>query len=830
MRQLLLPLLILLSSAVFSQTCIDLPAIDGTPAQSFAPVGYSMIGATPDLIAGNGPWPGGSGYVTFDVDGTSLSGGEMGLFLLNGGTGGGLGEGWTTALAGLTIGQTYSISMEWQQNTLSNPPGNTIVYAGGELYLELYGTPYIFTSTGGINDQWQVATFTFTATTTNPVLTLRVKEPATGPIGGYGSSIVVDNIFCSINPNPVSVSLTDTTICVGDCVDLTATFVATGTPTFQWDNGITNTTAGPVNVCPTTTTTYQVIIDDGGVTDTATATVTVISPQDATITGVAGPFCATDPAVTMTAVDPGGAWTGTGITNGTTGQFDPATAGAGTHTIYYTISGSCGDIDSIDVVVNTVDNAAFTFAQTDYCPTDPDPTPTITGTTGGTFTIDNGGVINAATGEVDIAASGVGSYTITYTTNGPCPATATFTITIGLSGDATITSNAGPFCEGDAAVTLSSVDPGGTWSGPGITDAVAGTFDPSTAGAGTHTITYTIPGACGDTDQVTIIVNPQDDATFSLSSTIICVNDANPTATVTGTPGGTFSIDNGGIINSTTGEIDVAGSGAGTYTVTYTTNGQCPATSTVLVAITDPVTPVINAAGPYCINWPSDVITVNTPGGTWSGPGINASTGEFTPIIAGEGVHQIIYTIPGSCGGADTIDVFVSGVPTADAGLDTTISAGDAAVLTGSGGGTYLWSPTDFLDCSSCETVTASPIVTTTYYMTVTNAYGCTASDSVIVNVTNDFEVWIPNIFNPNGSGYNDVFYVRGKGIAEIEFLIFDRWGQLVFESSSVDNGWDGTINGEPANGGVYVYLVRAYSYTSDEPAEYKGNVTLIRQ
>ena len=80
------------------------------------------------------------------------------------------------------------------------------------------------------------------------------------------------------------------------------------------------------------------------------------------------------------------------------------------------------------------------------------------------------GVINASTGLIDLAASGTGSFTVTYTTNGPCPNSATFNINITTGSDATITP-AGPFCESDAAVNLSAVDPGGTWSGTGITNA-----------------------------------------------------------------------------------------------------------------------------------------------------------------------------------------------------------------------------------------------------------------------------------------------------------------------------------------------------------------------
>ncbi|MEO9795481.1 MAG: hypothetical protein ABJF27_03335, partial [Crocinitomicaceae bacterium] len=318
------------------------------------------------------------------------------------------------------------------------------------------------------------------------------------------------------------------------------------------------------------------------VTDNVGSTIIITDPNllpncsvtacDATISA-AGPFCIDDAAVNLTAVDAGGTWSGTGITDANAGTFDPATAGAGTHTITYTLV--CGDSDTEDIIVNALDDASFTYPAASYCVTDADPTPTITGVAGGTFSIDNGGTINAGTGVIDLDASGTGTYNITYTTTGTCPNSAVFAVTITAGADATITA-AGPFCATDAAVNLVAVDGGGVWAGTGITDTNLGTFDPATAGAGTHNITYTISGGCGDVDDIDITVNAADDATFNYTAGSYCLTDPNPTPTVTGLAGGTFTINNGGTINATTGEIDITASGAGTYDITYTTNGPCP--------------------------------------------------------------------------------------------------------------------------------------------------------------------------------------------------------------------------------------------------------------
>lgn len=552
----------------------------------------------------------------------------------------------------------------------------------------------------------------------------------------------------------------------------------------------------------------------------------LVTTCDATITP-AGPFCENDAPVNLSAADPGGTWSGIGITDPVNGTFDPSVAGPGSWTISYDITGSCVDSDTETIVVNAMDDASFNYSFATYCLIDPDPTPTITGLGGGTFTISGGGVINSTTGQIDIAASGAGTYTVTYTTNGTCPNTSNVIVTITSSTDATITP-VGPFCESDAPINLNAVDPGGTWSGTGITDPVNGTFDPATAGPGSYTITYTISGSCGDTDTETIVVNADDDASFSYAAGSYCLMDPNPTPTITGTGGGTFSISGGGSINPATGQIDLLATGTGSYTITYTTSGVCPDSQTFTVTITTTSDASISGSGPFCQDDASTVFTAASGGGTWSGTGINPTTGEFDPSLAGPGTHQIIYTISGSCGDADTITVTVNPVPTAGAGNDTIIALGSTVTLNGSGGTSYSWSPSTDLSCTNCQNPEATPDLTTTYMVTVTDGNGCSSTASVTITVTGEGFIWVPNAFSPNGDGENDVLFVRGAGLETLQFFVYDRWGEKVFETMTVDQGWDGSYKGQDLNTSVFVYYLRAVFATGEEYVE-KGNISLIR-
>ncbi|MDF1676897.1 MAG: PKD domain-containing protein, partial [Vicingaceae bacterium] len=521
-------------------------------------------------------------------------------------------------------------------------------------------------------------------------------------VSGAGNFVVTYTLGCGSFSYTISVNVCSSlSVCVEANGDLT---VSNGTPVYTWDQWtppstitVTNqtqcTSCGgtwtfgscynpfpiPLNSCNapgfwTTFTTGSTItpppgIDTLRVTDSfgnfiiinGLANLPACNPTacDATITA-AGPFCENDAPVTLSAVDPGGAWSGTGITNTSTGIFDPGVAGPGSHIITYSITGSCTDTDTETIVVNAQDDASFGYSPTTFCTTDPNPTPTITGTSGGTFTIDNSGVINASTGEVNITGSGAGVFNVTYTTNGACPDTSTVTINITSGADATITA-AGPFCENTASVTLSAVDPGGVWSGTGITNTSTGTFDPSTAGAGTHQIIYTISGSCGDADTISIVVDAQDDASFSYSPTTFCTTDPNPTPTITGTSGGTFTIDNSGVINASTGEVNITGSGAGVFNVTYTTNGACPDTSTVSININNCTLPQpianfsasqTNICEGNCINF-TDLSTSSATGGitAWSwtfNGGTPSTSNQQNPTnvcFAAAGTYTISLTV-----------------------------------------------------------------------------------------------------------------------------------------------------------------------------------------
>jgi gliding motility-associated-like protein len=88
--------------------------------------------------------------------------------------------------------------------------------------------------------------------------------------------------------------------------------------------------------------------------------------------------------------------------------------------------------------------------------------------------------------------------------------------------------------------------------------------------------------------------------------------------------------------------------------------------------------------------------------------------------------------------------------------------------------------------------------------------------------------IFVPNTFTPNGDGKNDVLFVRGNEISELYFAVYNRWGQMVFETNTITKGWDGIYNNMKADPAVFAWYVRAQCYNGNA-LEKKGNVTLIR-
>ena len=346
------------------------------------------------------------------------------------------------------------------------------------------------------------------------------------------------------------------------------------------------------------------------------------------------------------------------------------------------------------------------------------------------------------------------------------------------------------------------------------------------------TVNFSFGCQASDTIEVTVI-NIAADAG---NDTTICLGDSHIIGgSPTGPSGATFSwnnvtsLDNSNIANPLATPNETT-----SYTVSVT-NGNCSTEDSITITVLD-----YNAdAGlDTAMCQGNSVLIGGSPTGptgasfTWS-PAIgldNALTANpvATPLITTTYIVTVnTNTICGSF--FDSVSVSVNPLPVVTAGNDITIFAGSSVELLGSGGPSYMWSPSTGLSCTSCQNPVASPDLTTTYFLTVIDANGCTSTDTSVVFVEPLVNVvFVPNVFSPNGDGLNDVLDLQGNLFESIYFAIFDRWGEKVFETTDIDNDWDGTFNGEVLNSATFAYYLELVYLDGEEYTE-NGKIALIR-
>ncbi len=138
------------------------------------------------------------------------------------------------------------------------------------------------------------------------------------------------------------------------------------------------------------------------------------------------------------------------------------------------------------------------------------------------------------------------------------------------------------------------------------------------------------------------------------------------------------------------------------------------------------------------------------------------------------------------------------------------------------------WSPSTFLDYDNIKDPTATPTATTQYTIVVTDRSGCTLRDSLSLIVMPDL-LLIPTAFSPNKDGLNDIFRPLNKNLTKIAFQIFDRWGEKVYETDGIGEGWDGKYKNVNQDIGVYVWKIEYQLEGSATTRAESGNVTLVR-
>lgn len=278
------------------------------------------------------------------------------------------------------------------------------------------------------------------------------------------------------------------------------------------------------------------------------------------------------------------------------------------------------------------------------------------------------------------------------------------------------------------------------------------------------------------------------------------------------------------------------------YTLTATNQFNCTNTDTVSIRVIESIVVEPDTTHHICEGGsvqlePRVVIAPNRPlSYVWSPPYFLNQPQSIDPIAnpATTTTYNLI-TSSGNCTPDTTeITVVVHPNPFVNAGQDQTVVSGTDVEIIASGTSDVdiSWSDGSLLSCDDCFYPIHFATESIGFEATVTDEWGCTDSDSVYINVIDQCEgdvLFVPTGFSPNGDGNNDILRIRSIGLTDIQFFrIFDRWGNLLYETDDIENGWDGTYRGTEVNGGVYVWLIRAICSNGEETTR-SGNVTLLR-
>jgi gliding motility-associated-like protein len=488
----------------------------------------------------------------------------------------------------------------------------------------------------------------------------------------------------------------------------------------------------------------------------------------------------------------------------------------------------------------------------------------------GDSTITNPSCFAAGNGSAQVAPqNGIGSYTYLWSTN---PAQMANPATGLASGSYIVTVSDNNLCTASTTVTLTApsqvsvaavstnVSCAGYNNGTATATATGGTppysyiwnDQDSTAGisglpASTYSVTATDANGCTANNSTTLTAPVAiSESLTSVRTNCPNTDDGSITAMASGGTGtlsytldsGTTAIQSG----NTTGSF--TNIGYGLYTVVVTDANGCQVSDTITVprAPFNYYTDTATGTSCYGSQYTDGTIHLqgySIPNGPFNysidGGKTFQSTADFFNLAAG--TYTIIAQDAYGCDTSFSI-VVPEPLPATVQILpgDSTITAGTTLQLYTSFGPysidsirSYSWSPGTGLSCIDCSGPQVSPYSNvSTYTVLVTYNQGCTASASVQITVNGEPPVYVPNAFTPNGDGVNDVWYVYGTGIKDMKAMIFDRWGEKVFESDDQSIGWDGTFRGQMQSPDVYIYLVNIV-YLDGTTTSKQGSVTLIR-
>ena len=491
-------------------------------------------------------------------------------------------------------------------------------------------------------------------------------------------------------------------------------------------------------------------------------------------------------------------------------------------TTQYIVTGTdvngCTDLDTVLVTVSPGPTINVVASRDSICAGE---NVTLTASGANTY-IWTGGVSNG----VPFSPPATNTYMVTGTDVNGCNGTASYTITVLPIPNLSVVPSQPVICAGDTVFFNASGANTYLWS---PSTFLTNPFIPNPYSIANTSTTYTVTGTNGAGCDTQVVVS----VTVYPAANIIGVASPNPvcegeSVTLTGFGGTTYNWT-GGITNG----VSFVPSATGSYTVTGTDANGCSGTSNVNVTVNPIPVIVVQPDTPVVCRGDSIMLTASggssylwSPSGTLSSP--IGDTVMASPSVSTN--YLVVSTDANNCRGTTTVNLEVIEDINLQLSKSDDIYCNPQVIqLAATGGYGYTWAPAQYLSNPNISNPRADIPRTTTFYVSsqLGNCYG---RDSITVFYYDNTEsgLILPNAFSPNGDGLHDCYRVISQGNYDTyEFRIFNRWGQVVFESTNANDCWDGNVGIEPVPIGTYYYFLRASGECG--AVRKQGDINVIR-
>jgi gliding motility-associated-like protein len=661
----------------------------------------------------------------------------------------------------------------------------------------------------GANGTGNIVAFTGTNTTSSAITGTITVTPSTS--------------LCTGNPSTFAITVTPLTTPTFTqlgpyCQNATPGALATSSTNSPAISGIWS----PATVSTTTvgTQVYTFTPSTGQCASPTTMSIDVTQLLTPTFTQL-GPYCQNAAAVTLPTSS-----TNTPAISGTWNPATITTATAGNATYTFTpAANQCAGTTTMSVLINV--QPTVTISSQTICAGQSASLVATANPTGGTYLWSN----NQTTSTITVTPNATTTYSVLYIVN-TCNASASTTVTVNPIINPNFNA-LGPYCQNSTPGVFTTTS----------TNGISGTWNPSvisTTTPGNQIYTFTpAAGVCASTATMTVVTTPLITPTFSAIGPL-CQNTTAPFLPLSST--------NTPAINGTWSPSTVSTTTLGTSTYTFTpTAGQCASIAALNITVGVSPSPDINTNFTQgCAPLSVTLSSVSLPNATysWTSNGVNIGNGStLNTVFNSAGCFDIALHVNINGCTSDTIVsdyICVENVPNAAFTVNPTyftetnqevnftnnsLNAVNYVWYFGDGDSSTIFEPDHFY-----SNIVGNMQAT----LTATSSFGCSDTYSVIIPFRDDIVYYIPNTFTPDGDQNNQAWgpvFTKGFDPHNFNLQVFDRWGEMVWESNDARAKWDGTYgsNGVKVQQGTYIYKIKFQPKETDKKYTITGHINLLK-